>query len=112
MLNITEKFGPKQPGDISLWTVAIGELDPFALGEKKKAQDAVIAFVGQLPGFVGIHPVFCKGTLLLFRTKEQAKDCREALISKGCPVGKNVCECYAPEADLKAAEEAAKKQKN
>lgn len=112
MLNIAEKFGPKQPGDISLWTVAIGELDPFALGEKKKAQDAVIAFVGQLPGFVGIHPVFGRGTLLLFRTKEQAKDCREALISKGCPVGKNVGECYAPEADLKAAEEAAKKQKN
>ena len=35
-----------------------------------------------------------------FYTEEQAKAAREALISKGCPVGNNVCEVFVPNEDM------------
>ena len=84
----------RRDDEVSLWTVAIGEIDPFAKGWKKKAQEEVIEFIKTLSGFVGVHPVIGSGTLLLFRSEEQAKDGRQKLKDKGCPVGDNGCMCY------------------
>lgn len=100
MKEIKERFGPKRPNEVSVYTVTIGELDPFAAGEKMRAQEAAIGFIIGLEGFVGVHPVIGKGTLLLFYTEEQAKAAREALIRNGCPVGNNVCEVFVPTEDM------------
>lgn len=91
-----ESIGPKRKDDVSLYTVSIGEVDPFALGEKKRRQDEVLDFIKTLNGFVGVHPVFGRGTILLFRTEEQANFARDSLKERGCPVGKYVTECYDP----------------
>lgn len=86
--------GPKTENDVSLWTVAIGEINPFATGELKRAQEEAIAFISSLAGFVGVHPVFGRGTLLLFRSETETAAARKALKTQGCPVGDNITEVY------------------
>lgn len=99
-MKFERKIGPKGENEVSLYTVAIGEIRPFAIGKKKKAQDEALAYIRALPGFVGVHPVPGMGTILLFDTEKHAIDARLGLMSKGCPVGNNVTECYAPKEDL------------
>ena len=96
-----ERIGPKQDNETSVYTVAVGEFRPFAIGKLKKAQDAALAYIKQLPGFIGVHPVTGKGTLLLFDTKEHATDARLGLMANGCPVGKNITEVFVDKAFVK-----------
>lgn len=103
-MDFTERIGKKKDNEISLYTVAIGEIDPFATGEKAKAQEDAINFIKERPGFVGVHSVVGRGTLLLFRTEELAKLARDALKDRGCPVGKNVTECYVPKKSVPMAQ--------
>jgi len=93
----------RREDEISLYTVAIPEINPFAVGEAKVAQDAAIDFIRNLDGFVAVHPVFGQGTLLLFRTKDQAKKARIELKNHGCPAGKNVTECFVKKTDVERA---------
>ena len=80
--------------EVKVYTVAIGEFRPFAIGKRKRDQEEVISYIKTLPGFIGVHPVIGRGTLLLFDTEKHATDARLGLMSKGCPVGKNVSECF------------------
>lgn len=95
-MEFTERFGEKRSDENIMYTVAIGEIDPFATGKKARDQEDVIRFVKTLPGFVGVHPVSGRGTILLFRTEKEAKEARQKLKDKGCPVGMNVTECFVP----------------
>ena len=110
----SERSDPKQPGMVALYAAIIGAMDPRALGEKQKAQEQLILFVKTLPGFVGADPVTDgrQCTYLLFETEQEARNARDAIRRKGCPVGNAVAKVFVLESALKAAEEAAKKQKN
>lgn len=99
-MEFKETFGPKRDDEITLYTVAVGEINPFAVGELATAQDKAVKFINTLPGFVGVHPVIGRGTLLLFKTEQQAKEARKAIKAKGIQVGDNVTECYVPAKDL------------
>lgn len=85
---------PKE-GEVKLWTVAVGNpVPPWASRKLKKAGKEAIEYIKTLEGFVGVNPVPGKGTLLLFRTENQAKGARNLLNMKGCPTGRNICACF------------------
>lgn len=100
MKYLKDEFRPKGPEDVSLYTVAIGEIDPFLVGRRAKQQNDALNYIQNLEGFVGFHPVPGRGTLCLFREKNQAVRARNLIKAEGCPVGDNVCECFVPQAEL------------
>ena len=74
------------------YTVAIPNL-PLFPGRKVKE---FVKYIGTLEGFLGFSPQYPHGTLLLFRTENQAKRGRNLIenypeYTSG--VGKNICEC-------------------
>ena len=89
--------------EISAWTVAVpnlagtirGTFRPRYLKDSKK----LLNYVQKLDGFLGVHPAPPHGTLLLFRTENDAKRARNLLIHdlKLNNVGDNICECFIPE---------------
>ena len=109
----SERQDPKQTGMVALYAATIGAMDPHALGEKQKAQEQLILFVKTLPGFVGADPVTDEHhTYLLFETEQEARNARDAIRRKGCPVENAVRKALVLKSTLKAAEEAANKKRN
>lgn len=70
------------------YTVAVGNFDP-----KNKQSVKAVEFIKTLGGLIGVHPVYPRGTLLLFYTENQAKIARNLLDLKGVQTGRNICEC-------------------
>lgn len=73
------------------YTVAIPNLPIFPNKRVKK----FVKYIGTLEGFIGIHPAYPHGTLLLFKTENNAKMARNLIKSyKGyeSDVGVNICE--------------------
>ena len=89
--------------EISAWTVAVPNLAGTIRGTLRsryiKDTKKLLNYVKKLDGFLGIHPIPPKGTLLLFRTENDAKRARNLLIHdlKLNNVGDNICECFIPE---------------
>ena len=81
---------------VEAWTVAVGEIRPFAIGKLRRMQKEALEFVKGTEGFLGIHPAPGRGTLLLYRTKNDAIRAKNLLDAKGCQTGKNICQCYIP----------------
>lgn len=79
---------------VKLYTVVIGELRPYLSRKKRRAQMQALELISSQHGFVGIHRVFGRGTLLLYRTENDAKIARNELISRGCPCGDNICQAF------------------
>lgn len=99
-MEFKDTFGPKGEDDVTLYTVAIGEIRPYAIGRKAKQQKAALHFIMGLDGFVGFHPVPGRGTLCLFQEKNQAIRARNLLMAQGCQCGSNIGECFVSKADL------------
>ena len=59
-----EMQGEKQPWETEAYTVAIANLNPLARGKEKKIQEEIMNRIKKLDGFIGIHPVPPRGTLL------------------------------------------------
>lgn len=81
--------------EVKLWTVAVGNApSPLSLPSvKKKARDA-FDLIKQQEGFVGVNPQPPRGTLLLFRTENNAKRARNVLREAGVVCGTNICEVF------------------
>jgi len=79
-------------GETKVYTVAIGRFsaNPFRRKEMKK----IIGIIKDLDGLVGFHPVKEMGTLLLFKTENDAKAGRNILRSKSIQCGVNIGECF------------------
>lgn len=84
----------RKPNEVSAWTVAIPLIRFYLNPLKRKRQDEAIQYIKTLDGFIGVYPYDPRGTLLLFRTKNDAKGARNLLKAKGCPVGDHICEIY------------------
>ena len=69
-----------------VWTVAIGNFNPF----KKESREAV-KFIKDLEGLVAVHPVYPKGTLLLFDSENNAKGAKNLMEAQGIQCGRNIC---------------------
>lgn len=81
---------------MKVYTVAVGIFDPFNRRSRK-----AVKFISTLKGLVGVHPHYPDGTLILFRTENDAKIARNEMQSKGILTGRNICEA---EIDDKYAE--------
>lgn len=78
------------------WTITIGNFQgPFALPSTKRKEKKIMNIIKEQEGFVGIHLHPPEGTLLLFKTENNAKKARNVLRAEGVLCGKNICEVYA-----------------
>lgn len=77
---------------IKLWTVAVGNTPgPVSLPSTKRKAKAAVDLIKQQEGFVGVNPQPPLGTLLLFRTENNAKRARNVLRAAGVVCGNNIC---------------------
>lgn len=88
------RIGEKRENEVSVYTVAIGNFKPFAIGKQKRVQEQVIDFLKSLEGFIGVYPYYPKGTLCLFKTENDAKRAKNSIRAKGIQTGNNIGEVY------------------
>ena len=78
--------------EVKAYTVAIGNFSiPFTRDQKK-----LIKIIEKFDGFYGLHPAYPYGTLLIFKTENDAKRARNELDSLGVQTGNNICEVFIP----------------
>lgn len=87
-------FGEKKENEVTCYTVAIGNFNPFAIGRQKRDQEKILNIIKKQEGFIGVYPCYPNGTLLLFKTKNNAKVAKNVLDSYYILTGKNVSEVY------------------
>ncbi len=80
--------------EVELWTVAVGNLPLIPFLHKKAVRDAV-KLIKEQDGFVGVYPIYPRGTLLLFDSENNAKGARNILRFRGIGCGSNICKVYA-----------------
>lgn len=67
---------------------------PFSLPSTKRKAKAAFDLIKRHEGFVGVNPQPPHGTLLLFRTENDAKRARNVLRTAGVVCGTNICEVF------------------
>lgn len=72
------------------YTVAIANLPIIPNKEIKAFMD----YVGKLEGFIGVHPHYPNGTLLIFKSENHAKLARNLIENYGVKTGRNICEVF------------------
>ena len=70
------------------YTVAIANL-PFIPNKKIKE---FMDYISKLDGFIGVHPHYPNGTLLIFKSENHAKRARNLIEKYGVKTGRNICE--------------------
>ena len=86
---------------VQLWTVAVGNLPtPFSMPWVKRRSRKAVEFIIDLEGFVGFLPLPPRGTLCLFRTKNDAIRAKNMMEARGIITGDNICSCLVDEVDL------------
>lgn len=83
---------------MEVWTVAVGNLPmlPFLHKGVKQA----IKLIKEQEGFIAVHPVYPRGTLLLFDTENNAKGARNVLRFNGVKCGDNICKAIVDDSLL------------
>lgn len=103
---IFEAKGKPQEDEETCWTVTIGNLPmPWHSRKVKKEAKAVLEYIRGLDGFLGVTPIYPNGTLLIFRTENDAKRAKNRLDSMGVITGSHICEVFVKKEYLKQAEE-------
>jgi len=75
---------------IEAYTVAIGNFSiPLT-----KDQEKVMKIIEECDGFLGLHPHYPDGTLLLFDTRNNAVGCKNILDFEGVQTGRNIVKVY------------------
>lgn len=84
------EYKPKE-NEIEAWTVAVGRIP---LIPWKKGMREAIKLIKEQKGFMAVHPVIGKGTLLLFDSENNAKGARNVLRYHGVQCGNEICKVY------------------
>lgn len=84
------EYEPKE-NEIAAWTVAVGRIPliPWRKGVKE-----AIKLIKEQEGFMAIHPVAGRGTLLLFDSENNAKGARNVLRFHGVQCGSEICKVF------------------
>ena len=85
--------------EIPAWTVAVGNIPLFPKLHKGAVE--AIDLIEEQEGLLGIHPCYPRGTILLFRSENDAKSARNVLRSKGVKCGDNICKCFVDKRYIK-----------
>ena len=92
----------KPNNEVEAFTVAVpnlagtlpGTMKPRMLRDSKK----LLSYASKLDGFLGIHPAPPHGTLLIFKTENEAKRARNLLANDlKVQTGTNITKIYIPE---------------
>ncbi len=84
--------------EAEVWTVAVGNAPSiFSMPHIKKKAKAALLLAKEQKGFVGANPQPPRGTLLLYRTENDAKIARNVLQAHGVVCGNNICKVYIDE---------------
>ena len=87
--------------EVKLWTVAVGNAPgPLALTSTRARAKKAIKIIKQQEGLVGVHPEPPYGTLLLFKTENEAKKARNVLLAATIECGKNIGNVFVKKSDL------------
>ena len=70
-----------------VYTITTGNINPFMSRSR-----AVVDFIKQQEGFIGVHPHYPDGTLWVFDTLNNAKIARNRIKGQGGIAGKNIME--------------------
>lgn len=106
----TETEGPAPYPEVKAYTVAVpnlagtlpGTMKPKMLRDSKK----LLNYASKLEGFLGIHPTPPHGTLLIYKTENDAKRARNLLANDlKVQTGHNICEIWIPEQYAKGGAE-------
>lgn len=95
---------PKRPNEIDAWTVAIGNLPTIiqALNpEVKRQADEALAIIKAQDGFIGLFPEPPRGTLCVFKSKQEAIRAKNIMMINGIETGNNICHVYVDKKHLK-----------
>ena len=85
----------KQENEVECYTVAIPNLPMIS---NRRVRD-FIKWISELEGFVGLRPEYPHGTLLIFKTENDAKRAKNLIPTYPnykSGVGKNICKVYVP----------------
>lgn len=86
---------------VEVWAVGIGIL-PVIRTRKVRT---LLRFISSLDGFLGISPVPHRGTLLVFKSKNDATCAKKTLEKNGVHTGNELATVYIKEEYLKRAED-------
>lgn len=87
--------------EIEAWTVGVGNLPPIPTGSSRKA----LELIRSLEGFIGIHPLPPMGTLLLFRSENDAIRGKNLLDYKGVKTSRNISKVFIEKKYAQTGEE-------
>ena len=87
------QFGEKRDDEVECYTVAIPNLPMFP----NRAVKRFIRYIEKLDGYLGMYPCYPRGTLVIFRSENEAKGGRNlirAYPEYECGVGNNIGTVY------------------
>lgn len=85
------KIGAKTENEVSAWAFGIPNLPMFP----NKAVRKFVEDISKCDGFVGLRPEYPRGTLLIWKTENDAKRGRNRVRGYGVQTG-GIAECYIP----------------
>jgi len=82
---------PQEKDLAEVWAFGVGNLPnllmrPFV----KRRFESAVKLIKEQEGFIGVHPMPPRGTLLLFRTENNAKGARNILRAAGIECGDGI----------------------
>lgn len=95
-----------QDDEESCWTVVVGNAPmPWHSRKVKREAKAVFEYIKELEGFLGVTPIYPNGTLLIFKTENDAKRAKNRLDAKGVITGSHICEVFVKKEYLQQTKE-------
>ncbi len=88
---------------VKCYTVAIPNLPPLPNRHVRR----FLKYVSKLEGIVGFRPEYPHGTLILFKTENDAKRAKNSIVNYpnyNCGIGNNIGEVYIPKEYMQEAE--------
>lgn len=82
--------------EVKVWAVGVGNPPRWWHSRKvKKSAEKAVQIIKGLDGLIGVHPdEKGRGTLVLFRTENDAKIGKNVMTYEGIPTGKGIGEVY------------------
>lgn len=84
----------KRKNEIDAWTVAVGNLPTLPLALTPKRVKMALEIIKEQEGLLGVQPCYPDGTLLLFRSKNEAIRAKNNLTANKIATGNNICHCF------------------
>ena len=94
---------------VEVWSFGVGNLPNLLMLPFVKSRfESAVKLIKEQEGFIGVHPMPPRGTLLLFRTENNAKGARNILRAAGIECGDGIFSVHIEKRYLEGAPHADK----